>query len=75
MTEDEKDQAMGKLMDRIGAAVEKVATAWELRCQAAAKKDDQQTAAFEKFIVLVEGFGPMLAGTIMEKVKKEVPPS
>lgn len=75
MTEDEKDQAMGKLMDRIGAAVEKVATAWELRCQAAAKKDDQQTAAFEKLIVLVEGFGPMLAGTIVEKVKKEVPPS
>jgi hypothetical protein len=69
MTEDEKDAALLSFMNRLAGAAEKVATAFEVRCQAAAAKDVAESAIRAKSLAHLEDLMPKLAALLNPPIK------
>jgi hypothetical protein len=70
VTEDQKDSAFLAFIEKLGLAITSAAAAWELRCKAAAAKDDAYREGFEKAVMVLETFGPMVTEAVGAKLKE-----
>ena len=70
VTEDQNDVAFCAFIERLGLAITSAAAAWELRCKAAAARDDAYREGFEKAVIALEAFGPMVTEAIGAKLRE-----